>query len=123
MYPSRRSHHILPERRPGVFWRDPEPSHGEPIEIPDPQLVWGAYYSPFVEAYRAFVQPSAAMPDERAPVSIARLDLSIGLHPAIASLLLAANWQRARSVARELRSEFISTGYLPDGLLVKAGTS
>ena len=36
------------------FWRDPEPVADEPIRLPDPASFWGAYYSPFVEAYRSF---------------------------------------------------------------------
>jgi hypothetical protein len=61
--------------------------------------------------------------DPQVLVSISAFDLSIGIHPAIISFLLASDWQRARAVAREFRSEFVSSGYQPDGLLVRAGAS
>jgi hypothetical protein len=36
------------------FWRDPGPVAREPIEIPNPEPAWQAYYSPFVETYKSF---------------------------------------------------------------------
>lgn len=103
------------------FWRDPEPSPGERIELPEPGSAWGAYYSPLVHAYQTFLARSPSVSE--ALVSISEFDLSIGIHPAIISFLLASDWQGARAVAREHRSEFVSSGYQPDGLLVKAGAS
>jgi hypothetical protein len=105
------------------FWRDPEPAARDPIAIPDPERAWWAYYSPFIETVRSFTGRIASRPDTPTLVSVAELDLSIGLHPAIAAFLFEANWQRAREVARELRGEFASSGYQPDGLLVNAGPS
>lgn len=105
------------------FWRDPEPVADEPIRLPDPASFWGAYYSPFVEAYRSFERPELPSLDPIAPVSIEQLDLSLGIHPGVASLLLGGDWQAARQVATRLSREFAASGYQPDGLLLKAGPS
>jgi hypothetical protein len=100
------------------FWRDPEPHRGQPIAIPDPEPFWGAYYSPFVEVYRRFAGTTPGPPDAGTMVAIDELDLSIGMHPAVASLLLARDWQRARTVAREHSEEFASHEYEPDGPII-----
>jgi hypothetical protein len=36
------------------FGRDPDPTDGERIELPEPNSAWGAYYAPLVQAYRIF---------------------------------------------------------------------
>jgi hypothetical protein len=105
------------------YWRDPEPVVREPIEIPEPEFAWRVYYSPFIEIVRSFTGRSVSPLDTPTLVSVEELDLRIGLHPAIAAFLFEANWQRAREVAGELRGEFASSGYQPDGLLVNAGPS
>jgi hypothetical protein len=56
-------------------------------------------------------------------VAVEGLDLSIGAHPSLVSMLLEGDWSRARQVARELRAELDAAGYQPDGLAVKAGDS
>jgi hypothetical protein len=102
------------------FWRDPDPVVRERIEIPDPGPTWRAYYSPFVETYQS---RTLSVLGRLPPVSVQEMDLTIGMHPVIAPLLLEGDWQRAREVARERRDELASDGYQADGFLVKAGPS
>jgi hypothetical protein len=104
-------------------WRDPDPEVRGPIEIPDPEPAWQTYYSPFVDTYRSFAARMVSAPDAQDLVPIGEMDLSVGMHPTVAPLLLHGDWQRTREVARELHEEFASSGYQPDGLLVKAGPS
>ena len=80
-------------------------------------------YSAAHQAYQTFLARGPGVSDAQALVSIAEFDLSIGIHPAIISFLLTSDWQTARAVAREHRSEFVSSGYQADGLMVKAGAS
>jgi hypothetical protein len=54
-------------------------------------------------------------------VPIEELDLTVQIHPKIAPIPLASDWQAAREMARESLEEFVSGGFQPDGLLVKAG--
>lgn len=105
------------------YWRDPEPGTREPIEIPDPDIGWHTYYAPAVQLVRS--RGVIAMPEHRASalMPIEELDLEIGFHPEIAPALFAFDWRRARLIARERRDEFVSNGFQPDGLLVKAGQS
>jgi hypothetical protein len=105
------------------FWCDPEPAVGEPIVIPNPEPGWRMYYSPFVETLRRFAGSTVSPTHAKSLVPVEGLDLSIGMHPAIAASLLEADWHGARGLAKELRSEFASGGYQPDGLRVKAGPS
>jgi hypothetical protein len=102
------------------FWRDPGPVAREPIEIPDPEPAWQAYYSPFVEIYKNFAGPTVSA-EAQPLVSVEEMDLSIGMHPVVAPLLLEGNWQRAREAARHHREAL--TGYQTDGLLVQTGPS
>src|SRR5262249_36448876 len=107
------------------FWRDPEHA-GEPIPVPDPDSYWQSYYSPLLETYRSragalLVRPTDV--DVQGLTPIAELDLSIGIHPTIASLLLASNWRDAREAAKAIGSELAAAAYKPDGIIVKAGPS
>jgi hypothetical protein len=52
---------------------------------------------------------------------IEELDLSLQIHPAIAPILSASDWQGTRATARNSRAEFATSGFQADGLLVKAG--
>jgi len=105
------------------YWRDPEPDAREPIEIPNPDFAWRTYYEPFVQVIRGRGEATALEPGAPALVQVEELDLRIGIHPAIASILFAADWQRARAVARERGDEFAGSGFQPDGLRVRAGQS
>jgi hypothetical protein len=103
------------------YWRDPEPGAREPIQIPNPEFAWRTYYEPFVEVIRSRGELTTPESDTPALVPIDELDLRLGVHPKIASILFASNWQRARDIASESRDEFATSGFQPDGLLVKAG--
>ncbi len=103
------------------YWRDPGPDGREHIEIPDPNLGWRSYYEPVVQVIRSRGEGAALEPN--ASVQIEELDLAIAIHPAIASILFASDWLRARAVARERRDDFASHGFQSDGLRVKAGKS
>jgi hypothetical protein len=35
------------------YWRDPAPTTGEPIQIPNPEHAWRAYYAPFVNVFQS----------------------------------------------------------------------
>jgi len=99
------------------YWRDPEPVARTPIEIPEPERAWRAHHSSKCSA----AVPHASPAETPTSLSVEQLDLSIRVHPVVATFLFEENWQRAREVARELRSELYSSGYQPDGLSVIAG--
>jgi hypothetical protein len=103
------------------YWRDPEPTSREPIQIPDPEFAWRTYYEPAAEVVRNRREPSVTEADGHVFAAIEELDLRLGMHKKIASTLLESNWQQAREIARHSREEFISSGFQADGLLVKAG--
>ena len=103
------------------YWRDPEPGAREPIRLPNPDFAWRNYYEPITEVIRSRGGLTAPALDTSAPVPIGELDLTVQIHPKIAPILLASDWQAARDMARESREEFASGGFQPDGLLVKAG--
>jgi hypothetical protein len=105
------------------YWRDPEPKSREPIRIPRPGNAWAEYYQPFTEVYRMYAPDAERAPASGSRASIEQLDLTLKLHPSIAELLFASDWQGARRQARELQVEFKEGGYQPDGLAVIAGDS
>lgn len=102
------------------YWRDPEPSRREQIDVPLSDDDWGEYYRFFMEAYR-FYSSENGMSD--GAVRIKELDLALSIHPAIAQLLSSSNWREARLKARELGPAFKESGFRPDGLCVIAGAS
>jgi hypothetical protein len=104
-----------------LYWRDPEPGGSDPIQLPNPDFAWRNYYEPFTEVIRARRDVTAHPLDTSAPVPIEEADLTVQIHPKIAPILLASEWQTARDVARVSREEFARGGFRPDGLLVRAG--
>jgi hypothetical protein len=105
------------------YWRDPEPEERDAIKIPQPAEEWREYYSPFLEAYRFYGTGADQPLTGSSAVSVRELDLTLKMHPGIGELLLASEWERARTLAREIYGELERDGYGPDGLLVKAGES
>jgi len=104
------------------YWRDPEADGRNEIKLPEPKDEWRMYYAPFVALYRANGGDVGA----RTPngfVTVRELDVNLRVHPAIWKLIGAEQWSQARTMASELREQFVEEGYQPDGLGVFAGES
>ena len=96
------------------YWRDPEPSELEPIEVPSPNERWRYYYEPaFRLASQVEILP-LLLEDSSAHVSIE-------INPSIYELLLGGHWAKAHETAIELHQEFEHRGFQPDGIRVTAG--
>lgn len=98
------------------YWRDPKPDSMEVIELPKPDPEWRFYFEPALRFTEASDSPAFAAERELA-------DVHVDIHPEIRNLLQEEKWLLARRRAQELREFFISEGYQPDGLRVKAGGS
>ncbi len=88
------------------YWRDPEPTAREPIQIPSPQFAWRAYYEPFVEVLRSRGLRAPAADGTAASVSIEELDLRIEAYPTIAPFLFESKWQDAQAAILKVAAFF-----------------
>ncbi|MEY9121314.1 hypothetical protein [Bradyrhizobium yuanmingense] len=103
------------------YWRDPEPTGRERIEIPKPD--WRQYYEPCAQLLRHRGLRESVGHELPTFARIEELDLSLEIHPIIASALLASDWEGARDAARVSREALVAAGFQMDGMLVKAGPS
>lgn len=105
------------------YLEDPpgDKSIARPIQFETTAAIWAHYYAPILgligvnERYRIALERGDL-------VRIEELDLEIGVHPRILSLLERQQWQEARNVAARIADEHRSA-YQMDGIQVRAGES
>lgn len=104
------------------YWRDPVAANDEPIKLPVARDRWRHYYAPVLSLY--FATPEKPV-NEGYPAFhyVEDADVSVAIHPKIEGILRDQNWEQAREIATRLQSEFLETGYQPDGVAIRAGAS
>lgn len=102
------------------YWRDPEADGRNEIKLPEPKDEWRMYYAPFVALYRENAGDTTYR-TTNGFATVRELDVDIRIHPIIWELIGDDQWAQARTVANELREQFVEEGYKPDGLGVSAG--
>ena len=101
------------------YWCDPEPEEPEklePIMVHVPEEAWSTYYEPALSL-------AGESTSHRSTDDHTALDVDVKIHPEIREFLLGRNWNTARKIAVEMRTDFIDQGFHPDGLKVSAGDS
>jgi hypothetical protein len=98
------------------YWRDPDPDAKEVFKLPKPDDEWRYYFEPSLRLASDVDSVEFAVEREIA-------DVQVEIHSEMRALLQAEKWLLARQKAQELREEFESNGYQPDGLKVSAGES
>jgi hypothetical protein len=108
------------------FWRDPTPQrHGPPnaIAVSLSDDAWRHYYLPVLELVRSDAQVFQRMLQEPILLSLAHLDIEVGIFPSVLKILSISEWARARDWCRHNASELDSAAYHRDGIRVIAGTT
>lgn len=105
------------------YWRDPDVSDEETLELPEPGNRWRYCFEPVLGLLRSegltagdFIQP-------RGPVLIKELDISIGLDPLIAKHIDDANWDEAVQAQTPFDKRLSAEGIYDLGVKVEAGPS
>lgn len=104
------------------YWRDPPPEDEGGLNLQVTDDAWGYYYRPIVELVRAGA-PAGHDVGSGVLVDIEAADIRVGLHPRIAKLLYADEWERARQEALEAADAIRRDGFRQDGLRIVAGGS
>lgn len=99
-----------------ILLERPDADTKEPLELPRPNEEWRYYYEPALSIASLSEETGLASERERA-------DVAVNIHPKIRHLLDERRWPQAREAAKDLRGEFMASGYQPDGLRVIAGES
>lgn len=104
------------------FWRDPEPTNKlKAIKCTLEDADWRYYYEPVFDLVQSRERRGQSSPEGLFLVSDRELDVKLGIHPAIMSLLVEQNWGEAKRVAIAHGKEFNKDGYQLDGIKVVAG--
>lgn len=106
------------------FWRDPEPPQGRvqyPIELTYKEEIWRYYYQPVFELIHSHPQYLEQMLREPYLVSVNGLDIEIGIHPVVLSLLGESQWADAKQFCIRHRDKLLHDNYQADGIQVVAG--
>lgn len=104
------------------YWRDPPAENERGLDVPMSGGAWRHYYEPVLEVVRASGAEALGR-DQDTLVAIEGADVSVGVHPAIATYLANQQWERAQHAASEAGASIAGEGYQPDGLRVVAGKS
>lgn len=98
------------------YWRDPEPSSLEPIELPKPNTEWRYYYEPAL-SLASDIDPGSMLVERE------MADVKVEIYPRILRLLRDGQWFNAKQWAAEHSKELHEQGYQADGIKVLAGKS
>lgn len=108
------------------YWRDPEPERRLPgIQVEHIDDLWRHHYGPTVGLlwYLFGSDPVKVFETPGTMIRIDSMDIELGLHPKIASPVFSERWDEARSTAQEMREVFRGSGYQPDGIRIRVGSS
>lgn len=104
------------------YWRDPTRDSANELRLPFNPDIWRYYFAPVLEIISQ-EYPETARSSENMEVRLDGPDLTVGVHGAVANLLLTEKWKEAQSEATLHAALFSKEGYQADGLMIKAGDS
>jgi hypothetical protein len=106
------------------FWRDPEPEPRNRRGTFDVKLGdddWSYYFRPVLELIHSQPHYFEQMRREEILMPVNGLDINVGIHPLILSLLAEEKWSDARRLCYEKNKGLIDAGYQADGIRVVVG--
>jgi len=124
------------------FWRDPTPDFQQQLKgtkITFAEDAWRYHYAPVLELFKeattdeepTFSEKLESVQDnvdqtarpDASKRHLKEADVVVSIHPEIMRCLVQGDWRMARALALKLRQAFRELGYMPDGIMVRAGGS